>query len=390
MPYNFDELIGRRNTASSKWTKYANDVLPMWVADMDFRSPEPVIKALTERVSHGIFGYEGATPALYDVICERMQRLYNWKVTPEEILFLPGLVSGFNLMARATGQPGDGVVMLTPVYHPFLSAPGNQGEIAQTAQLIRKTQGQIITYEIDFDAFEAAITPRTRMFLHCHPHNPIGREWTPAENRRLAEICIKHNLIICSDEIHCDLMMENNRHVPTAALSPEIADRTITLMAPSKTYNLPGLGCSFAIIQNKQLRAEVQKAEMGTIPHVNALGLTAAYAAYTEGDEWLTELRKYLTGNRDTMVDYIQENLPIINTTVPEATYLAWLDCNHAGIKGNPFEFCLVNAKVALNDGAAFGPGGEGFVRFNYGCPRSQMLEALDKMKDAFQQLQTA
>jgi len=288
--------------------------------------------------------------------------------------------------ARAIGKQGDTAVMLTPVYPPFLSAPVNQFMTASTAQLREVRKGQTLSYEIDFDAFEAAIKPNTSLFIHCHPHNPTGHEYTREEIQRLAEICLRHSVVICSDEIHCDLMMDGNRHTPMASVSPEIAARCITLMAPSKTFNVPGLGCSFAIIQNPDMLATVKQAETGIIPHVNALGLTAAAAAYTQGGEWLAELRKYLTGNRDTLVDYVTENMPGISTTVPEATYLAWLDCSKAGIAGSPYDFFLEKARVAVNDGPTFGPGGETFVRFNYGCSRSQMMQALEQMKTALDQ----
>jgi cystathionine beta-lyase len=381
--HNFDEIVERRKTGSYKWSKYDPDVLPMFVADMDFKSPQPVINALLKRVEHGVFGYEWPSDELANIICERMRRQYQWHVTPQQVVFLPGLVSGLNLMCRAIGKPVDSAVLLTPAYPPFLSAPVNQGMTASTAQLREVRKGQMLSYEIDFDAFEAAIKPNTRLFIQCHPHNPTGHEYTSEELLRLGDICLRHNVVICSDEIHCDLMMDGNRHTPMAALSPEIANQTITLMAPSKTFNIPGLGCSFAIIQNLELQAAVEKAMSGIIPHVNALGLAAAAAAYTQADSWLVELRKYLTGNRDTLVDYVTENMPGINTTVPEATYLAWLDCSQAGIQGSPYDFFLTKARVAVNDGPTFGPGGENFVRFNYGCPRSQMMQALDQMKTA-------
>ena len=390
MAYNFDEIVDRRKTGAYKWSKYDPDVLPMFVADMDFRSPEPVIQALLKRVEHGVFGYEWPSDDLANIVCQRMQSEYHWRVTPEQVIFLPGLVSGLNLICRAIGKPGDSAVMLTPVYPPFLSAPVNQFMTASTAQLREVRKGQTLSYEIDFDAFEAAIKPNTSLFIHCHPHNPTGHEYTLAEMQRLAEVCLRHNVVILSDEIHCDLMMDGNRHSPMASLSPEIAGRCITLMAPSKTFNVPGLGCSFAIIQNPELHAAVKKSETGIIPHVNALGLTAAVAAYTHGGEWLAELRKYLTGNRDTLVDYITENMPGISTTVPEATYLAWLDCSKAGIPGNPHEFFLEKARVAMNDGPTFGPGGENFVRFNYGCSRAHMMQALEQMKTALDQMRRA
>ncbi len=383
MIYNFDQIIERRNTHSFKWQLYDDDVLPLWVADMDFVSPEPVIHALCERARHGVFGYGLPPQELSEIICERMQVLQNWTVTPEQIVFLPGLVSGLNAICRITDQPGHEVLVQTPVYPPFLSAPPNQDRTLIAAELSPVSNGNTRHYEVDFDAFEAAITPQTRLFILCHPHNPIGRGFTPDELIRMAEICERHNVIICSDEIHCDLLLNGTPHHSLAALSPEIADRTITLLAPSKTYNIPGLGCSIAIVQNPDLRERLNKATASIIPDVNVLGFTAATAAYRDGQEWLDQILDYLAVNRDTVVEYITGCLPGISTTVPEATYLAWLDCRQAGIEGNPHEFFLKEAKVALNDGAAFGPGGEGFVRLNFGCSQNTLMQALTQMRAA-------
>jgi cystathionine beta-lyase len=382
MTYNFDEIINRRESDSAKWRWYSPDALPMWVADMDFVSPEPVLRALRERVDHGVFGYPLPPAELAEVICQRMADRYGWIVTPAEIVYLPGLVSGVNAVCRAAGQPGDSVLVQTPVYPPFLSAPANHGQTLITAPLTEVTNGRTISYQIDFEAFEAAITPATRLFILCNPHNPIGRGYTRAELTEMAAICLRHNVLFCSDEIHSDLLLGDTHHIPTAALSPEIAQHTITLLAPSKTYNVPGLGCSIAIIQNKALRQRVEKAAMGIVPHVNVLGYVAALAAYRDGDDWLTQLLAYLTANRDYMVGFISRELPGIRTTVPEATYLAWLDCREAGLD-NPHKFFLNHAKVAMNNGADFGPGGEGFVRLNFGCPRSILEQGLHQLKEA-------
>lgn len=381
MIYDFDQPVDRRNTDSIKWNYYDDDILPMWVADMDFRSPEPVIRALHDRVEHGIFGYSRPSAELPEIICERMWRLYNWAVTPEQVIFLPGIVSAFNLFCRALGEPGSGVLIQTPVYPPILSAPENQKQIANIAELAVSCNDRTLYYEIDCEVFEAAITPQTRTFLLCNPHNPTGRSYTRQELTRLAEICERYDLIICSDEIHCELMMDDHVHLPIAAISPEISNRCITLMAPSKTFNLPGLGFSFAIVQNPDLHEQFKDAGKGIVPHVKTLATVAAKVAYTEGETWLAALRKYLTANRDYTVDYIQQYLPDIRTTVPEATYLAWLDCRETGIEGNSYKFFKEKARVAFNDGATFGAGGKGFVRLNYGCPRAQLSEALERIR---------
>lgn len=385
MNYNFDQVVERQDSDSLKWRYYGNDVLPMWVADMDFVSPAPVIRAMHERVEHGVFGYGTPSQELANLICERMYTLHRWQVTPDQIVFLPGLVSGLNVISRTTDQPGDGVLVQTPVYPPFLSTPTNQGRVLQTAELALTTNGSTLTYDIDFNVFEQAITPRTRLFILCNPHNPIGRGFTLEELTRMAEICLTHDLIICSDEIHCDLLLNGATHTPIATLSPEIADRCITLLAPSKTYNIPGLGCSMAIVQNEDLRQRLEKSAQGIVPWVNILGFAAAVAAYTDGNEWLSQVLDYLAGNRDAVVTYVDKCLPGISTTVPHATYLAWLDCRQTGITDNPYQFFLEEANVALNNGEEFGPGGQGFVRLNFGCSRSMLMQALEQMRTALE-----
>ncbi len=381
MTYDFDRPIERRGTDSYKWQDYGDDVLPLWVADMDFAAPEAVLRALHDRVNHGVFGYGRPPAELTEVICERMQRLYQWEVTPEQIIYLPGLVAGLNLVCRAMGEPGEGVLVQTPVYPPFLTAPENHHLTLQTAELIYRREGQLLRYEIDDDQFEAAITPSTRLFILCNPHNPVGRCYTQAELTRLAEICARHDLIICADEIHCDLRLDDVPHLPLAALSPEIANRCITLMAPSKTFNIAGLDCGFAIVSNPNLRRRLTVASRGIVPGVNVMGATAALAAFKEGQLWLDEVLPYLAANRDFLVDYVLHHLPGLSLTAPQATYLAWLDCREAGIEGNPHQFFLKQARVALNDGPNFGPCGEGFVRLNFGCTRATLVEALERMR---------
>lgn len=387
MNYNFDQIIDRRESDSAKWNWYPEEALALWVADMDFVSPEPVIAKLHQRVDHGIFGYPMPPKELAETICQRMDTLYNWQISPDDIIYLPGLVSGTNLMCRMAGQPGDSILVQTPVYPPFLSAPANHGQSLDVAELTAVINGSTISYEIDFDAFEQAIKPTTRLFILCHPHNPIGRGYTPDELARMAEICLRHNVILCSDEIHSDLLLGDTSHTPPATISPEIADNTITLLAPSKTFNIPGLGCSMAIVPNKKLRKRVEIAMAGIVPHVNVLGYWAALAAYREGQDWLTQVLAYLTANRDFVVDYVNNNLPGVRTTKPESTYLAWLDCRESGIEGNPHKFFLEEAKVALNNGKDFGQGGEGFVRLNFACSRTLLAQALNQMSEALHRL---
>jgi cystathionine beta-lyase len=355
----------------------------MWIADMDFRSPEPVIRALHERVEQGVFGYPIEEPELRQVVVDRMAQKYNWQITPDDILILPGVVTGLNLVSHAFKKPGMGVFYQTPIYPPFLHVPENTGLVAEEMELTRHDDGH---YTIDWTAFENGISEKTGIFNLCNPHNPVGRVYTRTELEHMAEICMRHNILICSDEIHCDLVYSQHQHIPMASLSPEIAQTTITLMAPSKTYNIAGLECSIAIIQNQDLRDKICHASQGLMPGVNLLGLTAALAAFKYGQPWLDELLAYLEGNRDFLYDFVKAELPGGNMAKPEGMYLAWLDCREMSIKGNPQEFFLKEARVALNDGARFGKGGDGFVRLNFGCPRSMLAESLERMKHALKE----
>lgn len=391
MTSGFDTVIDRRPSNSLKWHRYAPDILPLWVADMDFRAPAPVLEALQRAISHGVFGYEEASLSLRETVATRMQRLYNWQVTPEMVIAVPGLESGFNAAARAVCAPEEGLLIQTPVYYPFLRVPRNVGVVGQLARLRQVNHDHSLHYEVDWDAFEAAINlqeARTRMFLLCQPHNPIGQVYSLDDLTRMAEICISEDIIICSDEIHSELLLGEARHIPVATLAPEVAVRTITLVAPSKTFNIAGLFCGFAIIPDESLRRRYRAVVEQMTLHVNSLGLIAAEAALSGAcDEWLQELRAYLTANRDFLVDYVRDRLPGIRTTVPDATYLAWLDCNNlladGKIEASAHKFFLEKARVALNEGADFGPGGEGFVRLNFGCPRQTLTEALDRMSAA-------
>ncbi len=384
MSYSFDDIIERRGSGSAKWDSYDPDVLPLWVADMDYAVPEAIQKALHARVNHGIFGYAPSEiPELLDVICERTERLYGWKVLPEQIIFFPGLGSALNGFCRAFGEHGDGVLIQPPIYFPFLTAIKNQGREINHAPLTRNDRTDCISYEIDFDLFEDAITARTKLFLLCNPHNPVGRIHSTEDLERMVAICERYDLVICSDEIHCELLLDGRTHRPTATLSPETAARCITLMAPSKTFNLAGLSCGYAIVQNPALMEQVRKATAGTIPGINVMGFAGALAAFQHGAQWLSELLPYVAANRDYVIEYLRENMPVIRTTRPEATYLMWLDCSGSAIPGNPHQFFLQKAKVALNDGAMFGPGGKGFVRLNLACPRATLVEALQRMRTA-------
>lgn len=383
MSYDFDSVIPRRGTDSAKWSWFGDDVLPMWVADMDFASPPPIIDTLTQRVQHGVFGYGTDSKTLRQTLVARMARLYEWEIQPDDIVFLPGLVSGLNIVSRAIGAPGDGVLFNTPVYGPFLSAPVNQQRVVQSAPLTVTRRGRHLHYALNMEGLAAAILPSTRLFLLCNPHNPVGRAFTRQELSALATFCEQHDLVICSDEIHCDLLLGATQHIPIASLAPEIGQRTITLMAPSKTFNIPGLGASFAIVQNPVLRKQLETSMAGIVPHVNILGMVAAEAAYTACNDWLDALRAYLTANRDFAVRYVEEHLPDVDITIPEATYLLWLDFRATPLASKPADSLHQRAQLAVNEGAWFGEGGEGFVRLNFGCPRRTLAEGLERMRQA-------
>lgn len=379
MKYDFDQEVERKGTDSHKWRKYGDDAIPLWVADMDFVSAQPIVEALHQRVDHGVFGYTQPPRELSLIIRERLKGLYNWDVREEDIIFLPGVVSGLNLAFQVYAGPGNAVLVQPPVYSHFTRDPALHGRVVIDPPLVEKEN----TYEIDFDAFEKSITDRTKIFVLCNPHNPVARVFTREELERLAEICLRHNIIICSDEIHCDLVYPGYRHTPIATLGQEVEDQTVTLMAPSKTFNVPGLGCAFAVIRNDRLRRMWISGSQGLIPHVNIMGLVAALAAFRDGKEWLDQVLFYLTENRDYLTRYVKERLPNLRMARMEATYLAWLDCRNSGIPGNPFDYFLREAGVALNDGAEYGKGGEGFVRLNFACPRKRLTEALDRMANA-------
>ena len=390
--YNFDEIYDRRSSDSIKWHVYGEDVLPMWVADMDFLSPEPVIRLLRERVEHGFFGYPDSChddpdqPSIVQqIIAERMLQRYNWVVEPGEIFFIPGVVTGLNLACHALVSPAEAVLVQTPVYPPILHAARETVIQGQEMELALNADG---SYDVDWDAFEHSLTSQTKLFVLCNPHNPVGKVFRVDELKRMAEICLQHDVMICSDEIHCDLVYSGHQHVPIAALDPEIAKHTITLMAPSKTYNLAGLQCSFAIIQNPELRKRYLSARKGLVPWVNLMGMLAAQVAYQQGDSWLEQLLKYLEANRDYLYDFVSSELPGVKMAKPAGTYLAWLDCRETAIPQNPCLFFQEKGRVAFNDGEAFGKAGRGFVRLNFGCPRSMLQDGLERMKMALQETQ--
>lgn len=374
--FDFDSPINRDGTASLKWDRYqGRDIIPLWVADMDFSSPPEVIRALHERARHGVFGYTLAPESLEQTVVAMLREEFDWQVEPNELIWLPGLVCGLNVTCRAVGKSGDAVLSVTPIYPPFLTAPTLSSRTLITVPL--QLQGEL--WQMDLEALEQAITSETHLLLLCNPHNPTGRVWSRAELESVAALAKRHDLIVCSDEIHSGLVLEEKvGHLPFAMLSEDAARRTITLNAPSKTFNIPGLGCSFAIISDPGLCRDFKRAMDGIVPHVNLFGYTAAEAAYRHGRQWRSELITYLRGNRDLVYNAVAD-IPGLLTTPVEATYLAWIDTRPAGIRepGRFFE----KAGVGLSDGAAFGL--PGFVRLNFGCRRELLAEALRRMHEA-------
>ncbi len=391
MPYNFDEIIERRYTNSIKWAQYDPDVVPLWVADMDFRTPQPILDSLQATLEHGVLGYEFLQRRTQEVVAARMNHLYGWQVDPDWIIATPGVVSGFNIAARAVCSAGDGVLIQPPVYMMFYGIYKNIGLTQQVAPITFTEKEHILYPQLDLDIFSAAFhsnNVKTKMFLLCHPHNPTGQAFTRAELQGMADICLQNDTIIVSDEIHSELILDGTKHIPIATLSPEIADKTITLIAPSKTFNTAGLFCAFAIIPNADLREKFKVANEQVTGHVSSMGLIAAETAFSGVcDDWLAELLPYLKSNRDFMAEYLIENFPDLRFTIPNATYLAWLDFSEyvksGKIEGSPFDFFLQESRVAFTDGKLFGEGCENIVRLNFACPRSMLADGLERMRKA-------
>ena len=376
---DFSIPVERRDTASMKWDKYiGRDIIPLWVADMDFCSPPAVIAALQQRIAHGVFGYTIPPESLNTIVVEKLQADYGWQIEPQWLVWLPGLVTGLSVACRAVGRDDDDVMTAVPVYPPFLTAPENSRRRLVKVPLQEKDN----RWTFDFDRLESAITPDTRLFLLCNPHNPVGRIFSRDELTALAIICEEHDIIICSDEIHCGLLLDEDKaHLPTSTLDPEVAKRTITLMSPSKTFNLPGLGCAFAVISDEKLRRRFVQAKSGIVPLVNALGFAAAEAAYRDCADWHAGLLEYLRGNRDTVARAI-DDMPLLSMAPLEATYLAWIDVRSADLP-NPARF-FEDVGVGLQDGIEFD--GPGFVRLNFGCQRPLLEAALERMSAAIEQ----
>ncbi len=386
MYYNFDEIVNRTGTASYKYDLrkkiFRNEeVIPMWVADMDFRTPDFIIAALQKRLEHEILGYSFIPPSYHQSIVNWNRRRHQWEIQPEWISFSPGVVPALNLLVMAFSQPGDHIVVQSPVYFPFFSAVENHQRILVTNPL----QYEAGTYTMNFEDLESKINDRTRMFILCNPHNPTGNVWSREILQRVGDLCVKHNILLVSDEIHSDLIYKGFKHIPVASLSDAIARNTITCMSPSKTFNLAGLSTAYLVISDPALRRQYE--EVLDRVHVgagNIFGFVAAEAAYNHGDEWLIQLMDYLEGNLKFLQEFVSRHIPGIRVIPPQATYLIWLDCRQMGLSRNALHsFMIHQAGLGLNDGPQFGIEGEGFQRINIACPRPILYEALVKLQDA-------
>ncbi len=396
MKYNFDQVHSRRDTNSAKWDAVkaifgSDDVIPMWVADMDFPAAQPIIEALKKRAEHPFYGYTQPGKNVVEAVVDRLKRKFNWEINPEWVVFTPGVIPAINAAIKSLTHPGDEIIVQEPVYYPFFSCVKSNGCQIVNNQLKFK-DGR---YEMDFADLESKFSPqgmmhfgssRIKALVLCNPHNPIGRVWGREDLIKLGKIVIGHGATVISDEIHCELLFKGYKHTPFASISKEFEQNCIVCMAPSKTFNLAGLSASSIIIPNKKLRDGFREA--GVTHGINLFGLTGLEAAYKYGDEWLEQLLDYLQGNLDFTIKYFQENIPKIKVIKPQGTYLLWLDCRGLGMDDKTLsDFMKKQAKLGLDDGFMFGAGGSGFERMNIACPRSILKDALQRIEKAVKNL---
>lgn len=389
MQYNFDQELNRYHTDSLKWDKTERlfgdkDVLPMWVADMDFMCPEPVVDVLKKRTAHGAFGYSVRSNTYFDVFASWLERRHQWTINKKWIRSTPGIMPAISIAIQTFTKPGDKIMIQTPVYHPFTHVVKNNQRELVTNQLIFENE----KYEMDYDDLERQLADGVKMLILCNPHNPVGRVWTKEELKRIGDLCLKYRVLVISDEAHGDLVYKENKHIPFASVSEDFLRNSITCTAPSKPFNIAGLQMANIIIPNDSLRKKFTEA-MDTlyIGSSNTFGLVAAEAAYQYGEEWLDELIDYIHGNLEYLTDFIESKMSLIRVIQSEGTYLAWLDCRGLGMDTESLEkFFLKEAKVAFDQGYKFGPGGEGFVRVNMACPRSLLKEGLNRIEKALNQ----
>ena len=378
MKYDFDKTIDRRATNSYKWDSAPGGVLPMWVADMDFRTAPAIIDALQKRVAHGIFGYTRVPDAYYDAVTSWFSRRHGWDIDREWIIYTSGVVPAVSAVIKALTVPGDKVIVQTPVYNCFFSSIRNNGcEIVSNP--LRRTAD---TYEMDFDALErCAADPRAKVMLLCNPHNPAGRVWTPDELMRLGNICLRNGVTVVADEIHCELVYQGFKYTPFASLSDAFLHRSVTCVSPSKAFNIAGLQIANIVAFDNDMRSRIDKAiNINEVCDVNPFGVAATIAAYNEGEEWLNQLVDYLHGNYEAMAEFCRRELPEFPITRLEGTYLVWMDCSSLGMPSDALEHALLeDARLWVNAGTMYGAEGEGYMRWNIACPRSVMLDGLNR-----------
>lgn len=389
--FDFDAVVDRSGTSCRKWDARqmafgTTDLLPMWIADMDFASPPAVAAALQKRAAHGVYGYPVRLASFYDAFVNWAARRYDWRVDPGWMLTTPGVVPAINAAVLALTEPGDMVLIQPPVYPPFFSCPRLNGRIPLENPLREAPDG---TWQIDFDDLAKKLAQRPKLMVLCSPHNPVGRVWSREDLLKVAELCLKHGVTVFSDEIHGDLLLDGRRHIPFASLGPDVAACTVTCTAPSKTFNIAGLYTSVVVASDPGLRGKMNRMlEALDICGGNVFGIAAFEAAYNGGEAWLTELLPYLAENADVLTDFTAKKIPGLRVTRPESTFLAWLDCQ--GLKLPQAElkrFFIEKARVGLNDGQTFGEQGVGFMRLNFGCSRQTLLEGLTRIEMAVNSL---
>ena len=382
--YNFDEIVPRRNTNSLKWDAAVNDrVIPMWVADMDFRTAPAITDAIIRRAQHGIYGYSKVSPAFYEAITGWLERRHHFKVKKDWILYTTGVVPAVSAIIKALTVPGDRVIIQTPVYNCFFSSIRNNQCETVANELIYKDG----VYRIDYDDLEKKTSDsKAKVLLLCSPHNPVGRVWTKEELMRIGEICLRNQVVVISDEIHCDLVYRGHQHIPFASVSETFLQNSVTCMAPSKTFNMAGLQCAYIIATDEIIRLKIDKAiNINEVCDMNVFAPQALIAAYNEGEEWLEELITYLFDNYLYLKNFLETNLPVIKVLPLEATYLAWLDVSATGQSSHSIaEKLLKEANLWLNEGTIYGANGEGFMRINLACPRQLLIEGLKKLHSFF------
>ncbi|MDE6300399.1 MAG: pyridoxal phosphate-dependent aminotransferase [Muribaculaceae bacterium] len=382
MSYDFDTPVDRHGSMSYKWDTTPDGVLPLWVADMDFKAAPCIIDALRRRVEHGVFGYVSVPDEYYQAVDKWFTRRHGWSVNREHVIYTSGVVPAVSACLKALTKPGDRVIVQTPAYNCFFSSIRNNGCELSANRLIYHPDGYTIDWE---DLERRAADPLATVLILCNPHNPSGRVWTRDELLRIADICLRNNVFVISDEIHCELVYDTIRYTPYGSLGEEIARQGVVCISPSKAFNIAGLQIANIVAPDSDIRARIDRAiNDNEVCDVNPFGVTATIAAYNEGESWLEELLTYIRGNMDFLTDYLRKNIPDLKPVPLEGTYLAWIECSATGMNGDSLELFLIDrAGVRLNSGSMYGPGGEDFVRMNLACPKCVLSEALDRMKMA-------